>query len=156
MYISANALVMNHDGRTPLDIARAKRCSKVVCAIEVFSLFWECEVAVILCSLFSHFQLSFVLWLFSIQCWLEPYLLVLWLAARTFWSCLFPTALKKSVSMMSLIWSYFMKENRRILAWVPYFCDNESHQSYTLTFTHFLPANSTYGKNLMSYDWQPT
>ncbi|KAH7844912.1 hypothetical protein Vadar_032985 [Vaccinium darrowii] len=30
----ANALVMNHDGRTPLDIARAERCSKVVRAIE--------------------------------------------------------------------------------------------------------------------------
>lgn len=86
---------------------------------QCFGRVWSCKDTVF--SLFPY-SMDFVFWLFSFQCLLESYLLVLRLAARTLrswlsWSTSSPTAFKKSVSMMPLIWSYSTRENKRILAW---------------------------------------
>lgn len=80
---------------------------------QCFEREWSCKD--------THCQCDFVLWLISIQCSVESSLLVLWLAARTSrswlsWSTSSPISFKKSVSMISLIASYF-KENRRLLMW---------------------------------------
>ena len=74
--LSANALVMNDDCQTPLEVARAKGHSSVVRAIEVH---FDVIQIPVLARFFVFFIKSFKCIL--VCCFVGSYMLILWLAA---------------------------------------------------------------------------